>query len=236
MKHLKLLFAFFTLILLASCNQGTSTSENGGGSAGGWNLPGVGTTYIYQLTPVESSEPEFDTITVFATGQHLGGKNNVITYSTGSTGNGDTECYAIESNGNFSVSDDETNDSDGFIVQDFDWETYPTGTKQATALAPPVNTVEDSELEVSSDTVTFIGTENTSTPAGEFSTLHLRETSISIDSSLNGNGGFSSNTSTITDYWFAPSAGFFVKVIINDTENGLADPQAELNLFKYSPK
>ncbi len=234
MKHLKLLPALFTLMLVSSCNQGASTSVNGGGSVGGWITPGIGTTYVYQTTSPDTTGTEFDTITILKNGQEIGGKTNVISYSSGSGGNGDTEFYAIESNGDFSVSSGETNDSDGIIVPAFVWETYPTGSRKTTPITPTLNTIEFNDHIVQSDIVAFIASEMLSTPAGTFSTLHVRETNINIDSSLNGNGG--SSFSTITDYWFAPSAGFFVRIIINETENGLADPQEEINLFKFSPK
>jgi hypothetical protein len=240
MKLIRIFASLFLIVILASCNQGGSVTSlnDGGGSFGMWTIPGIGTKYIFQSTQSDSTSQEFDTLTILKTGQHLGGKTNVVSYSAGPAGEGDTEFYNIEQNGDFSESSDATNDSDGVIVQRFNWDTLPTGSRKTTQLETPVDTIEgqlnDQEHVVESDVVVFVGTENLSTPAGDFSTLHLRETFISIDSSLNGNGGFSSNE--VTDYWFATSTGFFVKVIDSGTDNGNPDQQSVDVLFKYEPK
>jgi hypothetical protein len=236
MKQIKILAALFLIVILASCNQGGSTSINdGGGSFGMWTIPGVGTKYILEYTQSDTSATEFDTITVIKTGQHRGGKTNVVSFFSSDNGNNDTSFYNIEQNGDFSEGSDESDDSDGIILQRFNWSTFPTGSRKTSQLETPLDTTENGEHEVESDVVRFIATANLSTPAGDFSTLHLRETRIDSDSSLSS-GNDASSSNEVTDYWFATSTGFFVKVIDNETENGNPEPQSGTILFKYEPK
>jgi hypothetical protein len=234
MKHIKILSAHLLIIILTSCNQGGVTSINdGGGSVGMWIIPGVGTKFVSQVTQAASTTPEFDTFSITKTGQHLGGKTNVVTFAVDDFG--DTEFYNIESNGDISLAGSETSDSDGITIRIFNWQTYPTGSRKNILAEPTLDTTENDEHVVQSDIRAFIGVENLSTPAGEFSTLHIRETEIDSESSLTGTGEFFSSND-VTDLWFAPSVGFFVKIMGDQSENGQPEQQSEQELFKYEHK
>ncbi len=172
----------------------------------------------------------FDTVTILQTGQHLGGKVGVIG-CLDRAGTAGTFFYNIETNGDLSYGDSTPNASNGFT---YTWTTFPTGS-QKTIAAPVVDTVEAGIPIFRSDVRTFVGTENITTPAGPFSTLHVRETSINVI----GNGstsGCNASDTAITDTWFAPSIGIYVKIMHNGTNDGQVAPQLEVDLIKYLPK
>src|SRR5665213_1336864 len=150
MKRYRSLAWFLLLVPIASCNQGTDTSLNtGGGSAGMWTIPGVGTTYVYQLTAPGDTAVENDTIVVTANGQHVGGKSNVIRIATFVAGQAQQGgFYAIESNGDISLGDYLTSFPDSIT-----WATYPTGSHKTKTTS--VDSFSFSEHIVRSDVLSF---------------------------------------------------------------------------------
>ena len=241
MRHIRILFLLFIAAVFASCNQGgvDNTLNSGVESAGAWIVPSVGTSYVYSDSvespngSVDGSSLEgFDTATVLRTGQFFGGKSNVIELFDQNEGG--LQFYNYESNGDISEDDSNTTDSAGRIVKTLAWDTYPTGRKQTIVVNPAVDTIEDGERFISSDVREFIGTENITTPAGNFITLHIRETSINDGVAPNNSSGTFTDTSSY-DVWFAPSIGYFVKVTDRDINNGSLLGGYECNLIKYTP-
>jgi hypothetical protein len=226
MKYLNILSALLTLVLVSSCNQGASTSVNGDTGAGVWMVPAVGTRYVYESQGINS--PVFDTVTILATDQHLGGKTGVIGCADHSGGVG-TFFYNIEQNGDISYGD-----SSHSSPSVYTWTTFPTASQKPIG-DPVTDTTEGSIHIFKSDVRSFVGTETLTTLAGSFSALHVRETSISI---ITGPDSLNCNASdtAITDTWFAPSTGLYVKVVDSGTEDGQAFNQSEVDLIKYLPK
>ena len=175
MKHLpfpSLLLAFF----LVSCSQSSNTSvNNGGGSAVTWTIPTAGTEYVFQSTAVGLPNIPPDTAVIVTTGQHLGGKTNVITYAdhAGTIG---TSFYNIENNGDIS---DGNYITDGLGDTTYVWTTFPTGSQQP--ISDPVTDTTEVGIHIFRSNVrTFVGAETLTTIAGPFSTLHVRQTSINV--------------------------------------------------------
>jgi hypothetical protein len=233
MKRLKILVLLLFFCLLASCNQGSSTTDNGGGSSGSWTIPGVGTEYIYTINVPDSAGNSIaDTLeyAVTSTGQEVAGKSNAIRMAllqNGQVQPGQGGAYVIESNGDFSA-------DDSIAPGDIIWKTYPTGS-QKTISDPPVDSFSFGTQIITTDVRSFIGSENISTVAGNFSTLHVREviTTIEIDTTE----GFSDTSVDTGNHWLAPSTGFFVKATQLDTENGQINGfNFETDLIKYLPK
>jgi hypothetical protein len=231
MKH-SLLPGLLLAVFLVSCHQSTETTLNGGGEgAGPWIIPGVGTEFIFTDTaPGDSAPPVIDTLeyTIASTGQQVGGKSNVVGYLASRSGQSPTSLfYAIESNGNFSSGDSISPDS-------IAWIDYPTGT-QKTILDTPTTTISSGEQTTTTDVRSFIGAENLTTTAGNFYTLHVRETetTLTIDTEVS----FHDSEVFVDDYWFAPSIGLFVKITATQNDNG--GPSGfndEFDLIKYLPK
>ncbi len=230
MKH-SLLPGLLITIFLVSCHQSTETSLNGGGSTNGWVVPGVGTEFIYTVTiTTDSIVPDTLEYAVTSTGQQVAGKSNAIRMSLfedGQIQQGQGGAYVIESNGDFSV-------DDSIAPGDITWKTYPTGS-QNTITDPPTDSSSFGEQIITTDVRSFIGSENLTTAAGNFSTLHVREviTTIEIDTTE----GFRDSTVDTGDHWFAPSLGFFVKATESETETGrLTVFNIETDLIKYLPQ
>jgi hypothetical protein len=234
MKHNQILFSLFLLVILASCSQNSSTSlNNSGGNGGGgstvtWKNPTVGTNFIFETK--ESFGNVFDTTSIASTGQHLGGKTDVIYYVDHSGGAG-TAFYNIETNGDISYGSYNLN-SNGDTI--YTWETFPTAS--LLPISDPVEDTIEAGIHIFRSNVrTFVGADSTITSAGTFATLHVRATSISI---INGPDSLSCNASDtdVFDTWFAPSIGLQVKVIDSGTNDGQASTPTEVDLIKYEPK
>src|ERR1017187_3179531 len=104
MKVTGILFALLLAALLPSYSQASQTSITGGvEGVGNWLIPRVGTQYIYQFRPNDSTVLGYDTFTVITTGQHISGKTNVVVSTVSFKGRVDTDVYNIESNGDFSL-------------------------------------------------------------------------------------------------------------------------------------
>jgi hypothetical protein len=235
MNQLRFLLCLFITVLLSSCNQGGSTSINdGGGSAGMWTIPGVGTVFTYAIIEPDSTGlPSADTFqfVVTATGQQFAGKSNVVRVTTTVAGQPSSDGdYSIESNGDISL-------DDSVAPGDITWTRYPTGSKQ-TITDRPTDTTSFGERTITTDAQSFIGPENLTTAAGKFSTLHVQEVTTTIE--IDTEAGFNDPNDTsidIQDYWFAPSIGIFVKETDSQTDNGQPDGfNFEADLIKYSPK
>ncbi len=230
MKH-PLLPGLLLAVALVSCNQSTNTVLNGGTeSTVPWVTPNVGTAFVFELTGVNPNFHPTDTILIVKTGQHIGGKTNVIDYEdhAGTIG---TSFYNIENNGDI---------SEGYttikVLGDttYIWTTFPTASLKP--IADPVTDTTESGIHIfRSDVRTFVSAENLITPVGTFSTLHVRETYINIDST-NDTLNFNSNDTSITDKWYAPSIGLYVKVTSSETTNGHPSDLSETDLIKYLPK
>jgi hypothetical protein len=198
-----------------------------------WTIPGVGTVYTYAVNEPDSiGLPASDTFqfTVTSTGQQFAGKSNVVRLITTVAGqqssSGD---YAIESNGNISL-------DDSIAPGDITWTTYPTGSKE-TITDPTVDSTEFGELTITTDVHSFIASESLTTAAGNFSTLHVREVTKTIDIDT---ADFTDNDTSIQteDDWYAPSIGFLVKETDAETDNSQSNPVdvLDFDLIKYSPK
>lgn len=220
MKFIQILSMLLIATLFASCNQG-SVNDNIE-SARMWTVPDMGTVYIYQTTLTGSTSPEIDTFIILKTGQHLNGKTNVVVYVDNVVGHHDTDFFNYETNGDFSF---------GNTISP--WTTYPTGSRQTINLVPPVDTLEIGEHIVQSIIRKFIGVENITTPVGELSTLHLRDTAVDIATALDS-GGFSFNSSHQYDIWFAPSIGLYVKIMNNNLQNGQQEDAYVQELIEYT--
>lgn len=230
MKRINLLAFTLFLVLLSSCSQSSDTAINGGGPAVAWTIPSVGTAYVFQSNTPISTKPGFDTVTILQTGQHLGGKTGVIGCED-QDGSAGTFFYNIEQNGDLSYGDSSIDTTGAYT---YTWKTFPTGSHQPIA-DPAVDTIESVFHIIRSDVRSFVGAETLATAAGSLSTLHVRETAINIVSapdSLDCN----ENDTGITDTWFAPSLGIYVKVADNGTDDGVVGPQSEVDLIKYLPK
>ena len=190
-----------------------------------WTIPGVGTEYILQITQVGSSTSTFDTLTVLNVNQHIGGKWNVV--SSIIHGQIEAGFSNIEPNGDYSFG------VGGPIL--IKWTTFPTGTRQ-TISDPIVDTFEGSVHLQHSDVRSYIGEENVTTAAGEFSALHIRETRVDIQMTGSDTLARLFSDTEIVDYWFAPSIGRDVKWIDNLTENGQPQPQREEDIINYIPE
>jgi hypothetical protein len=222
-----LLFA----LVLGSCSQSSNTSLNGNTqSAVPWVIPNSGTAFVYELTGINPKVHPVDTIFILTTGQHLGGKTGVIGCED-KAGTAGTFFYNIEENGDISDGDSTTN-SHG--VTTFTWTTFPTGSLKPIA-DPVIDTVESGIHIFRSNLRTFVDTEQLTTLAGTFSTLHVREVSISINHS-NDSLNFNASDTTVMDKWYAPSIGLYAKVVSSGTSNGQPFDQSETDLIKYLPK
>ena len=232
MKHIKILSALLLSILVASCNQGSSTTDNGG-SSGSWMVPGVGTEFVYTTNfPDSVGNPIIDTLeyTVTSTGQQVAGKSNAIRVSLFAAGllqQGQSAAYVIESNDDISL-------DDSIAPNNITWKTYPTGSHQ-TITDPPIDSFSFGEQTITTDVRSFIGSGNISTAAGNFSTVQVQEimTTINIDTSAS----FSDTSVQTDEYWFAPSIGFLVKQTETETDDGQPSGfNQEFDLIKYLPK
>jgi hypothetical protein len=225
MKHKQIFVTLFIALLLPSCRQVADNPLNG--SAVTWAIPTIGTSYVYQITEQDPAA-RFDTITILQTGQHLGGKTGVVGCldNAGTIG---TFFYNIEPNGDISYGDSTLTSPSTYT-----WTTFPTASQQP--ISDPVEDTTESGIHIFRSNVrTFVGAENITTTAGQFSTLHVRQTSISI---ITGPDSLDCNASdtALTDTWFAPTVGLYVKVVNSGTEDGQASRQSEVDLVKYLPK
>src|ERR1700733_9001444 len=223
MKHFRILFPLFLLVILASCEQNPDTSQNnsGGGNTVTWTTPTIGTKYIYQIAgPLK---PVTDSITILNTGQHVGGKTDVIEYND----DGGTAFDNIEPNGDISYGSYTT---DGLGDTTYTWTTFPTASHQPIS-DPVVDTIESGIHIFRSNVRTFVGADSTITAAGTFATLHVRATSISIISGPDSLSSCDASDTDVFDTWFAPSIGLHVKVTDNGTADGQVSPQSETDLI-----
>jgi hypothetical protein len=165
------------------------------------------------------------------TGQHLGGKTNVIDYDENNSGSVGTSFYNIESNGDIS---DGNYITDGLGDTTYVWTTFPTGSQQPIS-DPVTDTIESGIHIFRSNVRTFVGAETLTTIAGPFSTLHVRQTSIDIISGPDSLDCNASDTS-ILDRWYAPAIGLYVKVNSSGTDDGVTSEPSEVDLIKYLPK
>jgi len=232
MKYFFISLSILFVFICSSCSQnsGTSLNNNGGsGSTVTWKNPTAGTNFIYEAK--ESFANVMDTETIATAGLHLGGKTDVIDYVDHS-GTAGTAFYNIETNGDISSGSYTT---DGVGDTTYTWKTFPTASHQPIS-DPGEDTTEAGIHIFRSDVRTFVGADSTTTLAGTFATLHVRETSINI---INGPDSLSScdaSDTNVTDTWFAPSIGLYVKVTSNGTSDGQISPQTEVDLIKYEPK
>jgi hypothetical protein len=228
MNRLKILASLLPFVLLTSCHQGSDTSpNNGGGSTVTWTIPSVRAKYVFQSSTPGLTKTVLDTSIIVTTGQHLGGKTNVITYEdlAGTIG---TAFYNIEDNGDISDGDAALGDTT------FTWTTFPTASHQP--ISDPVTDTTEGGIHIfRSNVCTYVGGETLTTLAGSFSTLHVRETSISI---VTGPDSLDCNArdTSILDRWYAPTIGLYVKVTNNGTNDGQPFDQSEVDLVKYLPK
>jgi hypothetical protein len=235
--YLKLLVA----LLVGLCSYCSETSLNGRVENGGnWNIPKVGTQYIYQFKPNDSAITAFDTFTVIKTGKHICGKTNVVVSTVSFRGRVDTDVYNIEPNGDFSlgIASEHAVDSKGHILPEiiYIWKTFPICSKKmVVALSPRDSFYSSGDHLISSNQCTFVGVETITSPAGKFSTLHARE--IDMD-----NENFATDSlhsyidSAFTDIWFAPTIGLYVKWVQHAVMNRRMISEANINLVKYSPR
>jgi hypothetical protein len=220
MKYLRIFVTLVVAGLLASC----SDSTDGSGSIAGWTIPGMGTQFVFVNTFV-GGVPADDTLQVLVdeTGQNNGGQSNVVvlaeSYSTGSSSIVD---YVIQRNGDFWISD-EINSN--FEVSN--WDPYPTGSHD-TLVGPVIDSSFVPGYYVwKTDTNYYVDSEKISTPVGSFSTIRVesRLWQKLLDSSTRQ----IEITYDTLDYWFAPSAGYYVKAMIRGYNNWTA------NLITYLP-
>jgi hypothetical protein len=217
-------------VLIASCTH--STDANGGGSIGIWTIPGTGTQYVFRELTGDSILTPTDTIQyqVYSTGQTLNGQSNVetllVTYSNGDVS---PQYFAYEPNGDLLVNQS-NNNSVGPT-----WIPASTGSHQV--LSSKTTDTSNASLGITIvdiDTNSYIGAETLSTAIGNFSTIHIRSAVLHNVFDLVGDNDTSFDT---TDYWFAPSAGFFVKEFEHDNiDNGVSSFNTETDLIKYLPK
>jgi hypothetical protein len=231
LKQLRIFTLLLLVVLVGACSQSSDTTLNGGTqSTVPWVIPNVGTAYVFQLDGANPNIHPVDTIFILSTGQHIGGKTNVIDYAdhAGTIG---TSFFNIEANGDI---------SDGYYTTNalgdttYVWTTFPTGSLKPIA-DPVTDTIEQGIHIFRSNVRTFIGAENLVTLVGPFSTLHVRETSITIDSS-NDTLNFNVNDTSVMDRWYAPSIALYVKVITSGISHGQPSDQSETDFIKYLPK
>ena len=232
MKHLQLIVVLFAVAILSSCNSGAETTLNtGGGSAGIWTIPGIGTIYLFQDgDPNGSGQTQSTTLTVSSVGQHMNGKTNVVgltetsSDSSGSQNNG-IFYYAIEPNGDISLRD---SSSSGIK-----WTTYPTGSR-TTISDPRIDSITSfGEHIIQTSTRSYVASENVTTLAGTFAAIHITETSFSLFK--DSIGSFADSSLNVSDFWFTPSIGFFAKVVESSISNGQPSFTAETDLIRYTP-
>ncbi len=226
MKHIQIFSALLLALFFASCSNSSDTTQNGGGSTVTWTIPTIGTEYVYQSQGVNGL-PFFDTISIVQTGQHLGGKTNVITYADEEG----TVIYNIEANGDISDGDPTTT---AHGVDTITWTTFPTATHQPIS-DPVMDTTEGLIHIFQSDVRTYVGAETLTTTAGQFATLHVRETTIRIVTAPDSLDCNSSDTS-VFDKWYAPTISLYVKVINSGTDDGVTSEPSDVDLIKYLPK
>ncbi len=226
MKHL-LLPGLLCAVFLVSCKQTSETTLNGS-SIGMWAIPNTGTTYVFENTPSTG----FDTDVIVKTGQSLGGKTNVLTYSDHSSdGEIANHYYSIDPNGDFSIGSNEgAVDSLGNPV--FTWQTYPTGSRQPINVEPPFDTIEGDEIEVRTDIISYVDTETLTVAAGTYSTMHIQQVFIDADSIPNDPGDSFSEIESY-DLWFAPAIGNYIKTSEVLTENNEAENASVVELIQY---
>ena len=225
MKKLSILIG---LLFITSCSQNSDTSSNGVSTVS-WTIPTIGTAFIYQLQQQDPVAP-FDTVMILQTGQHLGGKTGVIG-CLDKAGTAGTFFYNIEPNGDISDGDPTTT---SLGVDTITWTTFPTASHQPIS-DPVTDTIESGIHIFRSNVRTFVGAETLTTTAGQFSTLHVRETSISIISGPDSLDCNASDTS-ILDRWYAPAIALYVKVVSSGTNDGVTSEPSEVDLIKYLPK
>lgn len=241
MKHIPIFSALLVALLVGLCSNSSETLLNGRvETIGNWNIPKVGTEYVYQFRPNDSTAPTSDTFTIVKTGQRVGGKTNVVIATVSFRGRVDTEVYNIEPNGNFSlgIASEHAVDSMGHVLPNiiYIWKTFPIYSRNTIAALPPGNFFDAvGNHFISSDQCTLVGTETLSSQAGEFSTLHARETEID-DESFAKNSQNTYTDTAFTDIWFAPTIGLYVKWVQHAEMNSRTISEANINLIKYLPQ
>lgn len=222
MKGFRSLFLVIGLVSLASCNQGSDTGLNGGGSIGNWIIPNPGTMYVFGIAESDSLFGPMDTIVILSTHGQIGGRKNVVRF--GPAGAGNVGFVNIESNGNFSLGD-----SSSF---DFRWTTFPTGSRK-TISDPTVDTIEFSEHVITSDARSYVGSETLRLAGRSLTTQHVRE--VRHRSTTDSLNSFFSQRVDTTDMWVAPSIGFIVQEHDRSFEDGKLDQDFHIQLLQYIP-
>ncbi len=241
MKYLRIFSALLIAVLVGLCSQSSETLLNGRvETVGNWNIPKVGTQYVYQFRPNDSAVPIFDTFTIIKTGQHICGKTNVVVCAVAYRGRVDTAVYNIESNGDFSlgIASEHAVDSRGHILPQiiYIWKTFPICSRKTVVALPPRDSSDAAgDHFISSDQCTFVGAETLTLPAGEFSTLHARETEMDVETYV-VDSQYTYTDTAFTDIWFVPTIGHYVKWVQHAVMNRRMTSEANIDLVKYSPQ
>jgi hypothetical protein len=215
MKGFQSLLVAATFVSLVGCNQGSDTSLNGGGYVS-WTVPRVGTGYVFQIQTPDTAIVE--TLFVVGIGERHGEKSNVIRFSTLNNGDG---FAAIEPNGDFSLGD---SSSDWFR-----WTTFPTASRTDIS-DPKVDTIEFGEHRTRSTVRSYVGAENLTVAGHRLYTIHVKE--VDLRSDIDTAGFFADSSQNTTDFWFAPSLGFFVREHEQELSNGKTDGIFDVNLIE----
>ncbi|HEY3875510.1 MAG TPA: hypothetical protein VGM92_08525 [Candidatus Kapabacteria bacterium] len=207
-----------------------TTLNDGSGTLGQWTVAGRGTSYVYL-----DSLQGIDTIRVLLNGQHLGGKQNVIVaVNVTQGGSPDTTWFNIEPNGDFSIGDRLEEDSDGFFVFDFNWNTFPVMSRTTIVLPGAVDTEINEEHVIRSITSSFVAVEPIQTPIGTYQTLHARF--ATVNDQIDSLEGFSFVDTTATDYWFAPQLGMYIREQAWTSEDNSLLTSISAKLIQYFPR
>jgi hypothetical protein len=152
----------------------------------------------------------------------------------------DTAAYNIEPNGDFSlgIASEHAVDSMGHKLPTiiYIWKTFPIYSRKTVVALPPRDSSDAAGNHLStSDQCTFVGTETLTLPAGEFTTLHARETEIDVETSVTDSLSTYTDTAFV-DICFAPTIGLYVKWIQTEVESGKTVHESNIELIKYIPR
>jgi hypothetical protein len=220
MKRLSILFPIL-LLALSSC----SDSTDGASSVAGWRIPGVGTQFMF-VNSYSNGITGNDTllVTVQQTGQNNGGQSGVVViYQDDYNGSIGISDYTVQHNGDLWMSDQVNNN---FEVTN--WDPYPTGSHDTLTESTTDSSSVPGYKVLTTDSNYYVDSEDISTPAGSFSTIRVE--SRIIQKLLDSYNRLSAITIDTADYWFAPSAGYYVKAMVRGTDNYTS------TLVKYSPQ
>ncbi len=164
----------------------------------------AGSTFIFKEYEIDSlgnyGPPKIAVDSVEAVGLSIGGWTNVSRIIEKAIGDTNTFMFylAYRSNGDFAIGDS------GFSSSaQIDWSILPTGSRKTIVVSDTMLSSTEREYE----SISYIGQESITTPAGTFNSIKIEDKFTVTDTS-----SYPYSYINTDDIWYVPQLGMFVKI------------------------